>query len=423
MVYTWAHAVGLIAESMPGVRACPGLRNPVGQLIEEYLQAAERPVPVDREKRPSMILPKAFAQVGLSLYQPEDERRLPGVRSLSASDDAVRFLPDRGPILTLPGGLALPVETGAAPLLISRIDLANRGSEWRKARGAGPATVFSRMLLEGLGASPAREREDGKPHVYPVPVAEIVEDWLQWKIGGYKPSGEFTGAAIQAAVTEINAYSVLYERNQWLAGYRPLKISAPKGYGRRAALEFSARLPAGNNVGARLNQLILRKLGVRDGRAYRAYIWICIEMDRVAAHRGRLPRPERLKVRRDPQGRVLDARGQVVLGKGGVPVRSNYHPKAVLTGEVESNPAAAKYRSYDRYELLRFVFPEEYLANSEHHRHVGRDWARAKKAFALIEELGGCVIERSGGGRDGLPWKLLPPSSAEVLDVEAVPMD
>ena len=359
------------------------VRFPLAPVVKAW---QERPQLVEPERRAKGIIPATFARRNhrlpfLSSPQPP---ALPGyVESDVPQAHLPGLIPDRPP---LPALLSL-YDRAAAPL--------------RRGRGAA---LSLRLFIESLLSLPVIAR-DGRLHELRFTVREVAGEWLGWNLKDYRPTGAQKGLALRRAVNEVRGMFVDMPQGGLYYPISPLAISGLK---LEDQLAMIVCLPSGSDVGPPVDRTILRQLGKVSGPAYRAYLALCCEWDRVGGHNGKLIRPTRPGVMRSSSGHVVDNQGIVLLGKGERPVYSPYHPNAVRTGRSEANPARFKYREYSSDDLISICYPTEVLTRDSDLRKYK---LRSRKAIIDIEAMGGCTIERLGNNprNDGLPWRVMPP--------------
>ena len=359
------------------------VRFPLAPVVKAW---QERPQLVEPERRARGIIPATFARRNhrlpfLSNPQPP---ALPGyVESDITQAHLPGLIPDRPP---LPALLSL-YDRAAAPL--------------RRGRGAA---LSLRLFIESLLSLPVAAR-DGRLHELRFTIREVAGEWLGWNLKDYRPTGAQKGMALRRAVNEVRGMFVDMPQGGLYYPISPLAISGLKLEDQLAVIVC---LPSGSDVGPPVDRTILRQLGKVSGPAYRAYLALCCEWDRVGGHNGRLIRPTRPGVMRSSGGHVVDNQGNVLLGKGDRPVNSPYHPNAVRTGRSEANPARFKYREYSSDDLIGICYPAEVLTRDSDLRKYKH---RARKAIIDIVAMGGCTIERLGSNprNDGLPWRVMPP--------------
>lgn len=349
----------------------------------------QRPQPVQPDRRQTGIMAAPFVK--------RTKRR--------AQDYLPGLAPPRMPGLVTPNTAYLPgLEPDAnrreIPALLTLFDVATGNKIMR-----GSAELSLAIFVEALLSTPTAERgEYGR--VGPFSLGEIAGLWLQWKPTSYRATDKGTGAALQNALGQINTLAVPVGKSGW---YIPLITRAVTGMAWDDLASFDVMLPPGADVGPQIDRSILRLLRKRSAPAYRAYLSLCFDWDYYGGRKGRLLRPTRPVAVRNVQGYVLTPGGSVVTGKGGVPVKSPYDPRAILTGEREYNPIARKrYPEYSADDLMRLCYPvNNYTGAMLRKRRQG-----ARAAVALIKQVGGCVIEPVAprkGDPDALPWRIMPP--------------
>ena len=358
------------------------VRFPLAPVVKAW---QERPQLVQPERRSKGIIPATFARRNdrLPLLDSPDPPAQPGlVESEVAQSHLPGLIPDRPPLPAL-----LSLYDRAAPPL-------------RRGRGAA---LSLRLFIESLLSLPVAAR-DGRLHELRFTIREVAGEWLGWNLKDYRPTGEQKGLALRRAVNEVRGMFVDMPQGGL---YYPISPLAVSGLKLDDQLAMIVCLPSGSEVGPSVDRSILRKLGKVSGPAYRAYLALCCEWDRVGGHNGRLIRPTRPDVMRAPGGQVLDNQGNVVLGKTDRPVHSSYHPSAVRTGHSEANPARFNYREYSADDLIGICYPVEVHSRDTDLRKYRH---RAKKAVVDIEAMGGCTIERLGTNprNDGMPWRVMP---------------
>ena len=205
----------------------------------------------------------------------------------------------------------------------------------------GRTSLEARIFLEVLMGHPPPER-DGRLKETAYTLKEITGEWLGWDSRNYRRNGSTTGAALRAALARVRDIAV--PMNDRGGFYYPVMVSAGQGWGLDDKLAFVTRLPD-SQVGPQVNRLVLRSLA-RHGPAYRLYLSLCFEWDRHGGRGGKLIRPTRPEVLRAPGGQILDAKGEIITGRGGKPVYTPHDPRAIATGRREPNPARARYPEY-----------------------------------------------------------------------------
>ena len=357
-----------------------------------------RPLPITPDRRDKAILPATFA-----------------VRT-ARRDRAWDYLPGFTPP-PRPGPVDMPPDTDYLPglepdvqptpaMLLTIFDAAG-GESLTK---SGPATIEARIFVEALTGVP-RQQRDGHLHETRYTIGDIAGEWLQWRLKNYRPTGKLTGTALRRALGRINRMEVpVGQRGGW---YIPLIVAAGSGNTLNDMVSFMSRLPPGD-VGPPVDRRMLRMLGKKSGKAYRAYLSAVFDWDTYGGRNGRLTLPTRPVVDRAPGGQVLNARGEI-LTRYGKPVYTPHDSRAIQTGERELNPYRTRYPDYNADNLVVLVFgPRRFEAIRKESDTLRRYRSLARQALVDMAALGGCTIERLGGNeRNGfLPWRIMPPDAS-----------
>ena len=278
----------------------------------------------------------------------------------------------------------------------------------RSARGNNPPAAI-RLFVQLLLSLPVLAR-DGRLHEIRLPVRDLIK-MIGWEERNYRPTGSTTGRVLETILESLNGMRVEMHQNGAVGWYFPILVSAVQGLFLDSHVSLVMRLPTGSGVGPPIDRNMLRYLGIKSAPAYRGYLALCCDWNEVATHRGRQIRPTQPEVRRANGGQIVDARGNVIVGNQGRPMTSPYNPRAVKTGNRISNPARTRYKSYDGDDLARICFPEHTLTDQSNIRKYRK---RALDAVALIEQFGGCFIDRLGENtKKGLPWRIMAPDIVE----------
>ena len=197
---------------------------------------------------------------------------------------------------------------------------------------------------------------------------------------------------------------------------QPCRRRGRRPRGRGAGLQVA--LGTGR-PGPPVDRAMLRYLGRISAPSYRAYLGLCCEWDRTGGHNGRLILPTRPAVRRAPTGYVVGGSGNILLGSGQRPVESPYDPRAIRTGDREVNPARIRHTEYNADGVAALCYSPD-LLNQLPSMTASARWMyyrRARKYIELIEQAGGCQIERLGEDpRKGhLPWRIMPRTPLKSL--------
>lgn len=303
-------------------------------------------------------------------------------------------------IACLPGILDEPRRK--IPALLTLFDMATGGKVMR-----GRADIAVAIFVEGLISVPADGQRAELRAVGPFTIGEIAGDWLQWDRQHYRPNKSETGLTLMRALHHVHNLAVPVGKNGW---FYPLLVRGVEGLSWHHRVIFLAQLPPGSEVGPQVNRTILRILRKLSAPAYRGYLSLCFDWDYYGGHGGKLIRPTRPVAIRNEQGYILTQGGNVVTGKGGVPIKSPYDKRAILTGTYEPNPARERYPLYDADDLVRLCYPVTVYDNLVTRRQAR---GRTRHAIRLIEKKGGCVIESIRGDGKSLPWRIMPPDSRD----------
>ena len=362
------------------------------------------------ESRRQGIMPVQFGKLGYSTahraveLSPPD---LPGPVTLTTEEQAC--LPDLEPVDRDGRG-------GVPALILGLFDLDyphSRASARPSRRPVAPVAV--RVAVELMLATPFHARNGCRHELGPVVVREIAGDWLGWNPQHYRPSGTATGLALARGVAQVHNVVIPYGRS---GGYFPARLDRFTGWELDGQLFFDVRLPQGSGVGPPVDRNVLRELGVRSARAYRAYLWLIFQWDRYGGHAGRLIKPMRRRVKRNEQGILLDARGRVITDRSGQPVTSANDRRAIPIGGREPNPAVERYPEYGPENLIEACYSPDAIAEMRTQPNAWRAaLLRSRETFELVEKIEGCVIMRLGPRRvvrrklPGFPWRILPPDA------------
>ena len=372
----------------------PNSKEPNGSMAIVLVDDAKAfPASVEADRRLQGIMPAPFVMRTRQRF-PDN---LPGLKP--PVEPGLVSIPD---IADLP---ALEPERREIPALLTMFDAAG-----------GEGLVHMRIFVEALLSVPADSRTVLQ-HVGPITIGEIAGEWLQWSRKHYRVSGLKTGTALRRALAKIRDMAVPI--NDTSGFYYPLLLGAVEGWQWEDRLAFLAQLPSGARVGPPVDRNMLRLLGKKSAPAYRGYLSLCFEWDYYGGRKGRLILPSRPEVRRDEAtGALIDDEGKIIIGKvvrdkrgnervvGSVPAKAWNDPRALITGRREPNPAAIEryHRLYEADDLVQLCYPTNIYDNPSTRRKMRQP---AKKAIALIEAIGGCMIQRLG--RNGNAWRIMPP--------------
>ena len=394
------------------------LETTIAELYEEW-----RAVP-ENKRPPSPLTPIIRAWLNRA-EEVKPERRLRGIlprdvanrTALLPGFDAPVHPPTQPGLVktSAPAMAHLPGLVPDAPALPALLRLYDRVQGMEKGK-KGAVPIPMRLFIEGCLSLPTGDR-DGRLRQMQFAIREIAGEWLAWDLGSYRPSGASTGAALKAALGQLNQLYVDMPNQGW---YYPILLEAVQGLNLDSRVAILSRLPSGSGVGPPIDRQMMRKLGKQSAPAYRAFLYLACEWDRYGGHNGRLVRPTRPEVLRDPAGHVLDATGTVALEKGKRPAISPHHPLAVRTGGRELNPARSRYPEYYGDDLIGLCYHIDGIPKDQRRKYL----TRAVKTLEYMQSLGAVSIERQNPGwRHGLPWRIMPPDINQTFpDVISCPI-
>lgn len=396
--------------------ALPALPHPLAALMRAW-QARPREVKTTEiDRRESGIVP-AFASARIRLFDlvRPDPADLPALGTLGIRQ------PDPSGQLWLPG-LNIDAGDGAAAFILAILDA---GSDTQK---GGGAPLRDRFFAELLMAAGTQTRDDGERHyLHGLRIADAIA-WAGWERRSYRPDREDSGLALSRGLRAMNAINMpLNDKGGWLI---PAFVEAIKSRAPDDPIIASVRLPEGSSVhGARVDRATLRAAGKASAVAWRLYLSLCFEWNRIA-YKGQIPHLTRPARKRDKAGYLLGADGNLLTDKRGRPKRSGRDARAVETGEREASPQGERlHRVYDGPgDLVRLVWPlgapGEKTNRSRAERQVvtaarwlagelGEDGrpltlsrSRLDAPAIRIERLG--KMSNSNPNPDGFPWRIVP---------------
>ena len=299
-------SMGTLEEVHKAWRATPDEHRPKHPLAPLVKAWQERPTDVKPDRSKKGIFPMIFIKrtqstlPGLVVSSPPNE--LPGLVKQPAEQATFPWLE---PVRKQPAILALFDQAGG-----------------RSGRQRGIAPVELRCFVEALIASRRQDRNGGLHRIRPFTIREIAGEWLQWNLKHYRPGHITTGRRLQEGLRRMRDLYIPIGNEGGF--YFPLLLSGVSSWGLHGQVSFLSQMPRGSEVGPSVNRNVLRVLGKLSEPAYRAYLALCIEWDRYGGHKGKLILPTQPIAKRDNQRHILDARGQIVTGKGGVAVKSPY---------------------------------------------------------------------------------------------------
>ena len=215
-----------------------------------------------------------------------------------------------------------------------------------------------------------------------------IRDWLWphgWRRGVHLPM-------LQKGLRDLYQLGIVYDRAEWLL-VRP--VTLPTGDTRLddILLVDVTALP-GSDRGPMVDTVRLWQLGVQSAVAWRAWIRLAYLWDdakrRNGGHRIHAARPE---VRRGQDGVILDARGQPVLTKGGLPVKNWGDRRAIPTGRLERHSQADRVPVLDTDDLAHLGY-NDLLVPAETLRERA---AETRRWLRKMSDMGAVVLEWDGG--------------------------
>lgn len=313
-------------------------------LLTLVVEGMQHQAEVDR--RPDGIMP-AFASQQLSvpnIIRP-DPKDMPGLGTL-----AVRQLDPSGEVWQpyLPG---LEIDdSGVSAFILAILDAGSAAKS-----GAG-APLRDRFFAELLMAATTDSRANGERHYLPGLCILDPVAWAGWDPRHYRPDRNDLGLALERGLRDVNTINLpLNDKGGWLI---PVFVEAIKSRALDAPIIASVRLPEGSEYGARVDRTVLRRAGKASAIAWRLYLALCFEWNKIA-NRGRVPHLTRPVMERNVAGYLIDTNGETLTDKRGRPMRHGKHARAVETGQREPSPIGERlHRVYDGPgDLVRSVWP------------------------------------------------------------------
>ena len=151
--------------------------------------------------------------------------------------------------------------------------------------------------------------------------------------------------------------------------------------------ELRVELPSGSDRGPLVHKSTLRLQGLRSAPAYRAYLGLCSLRNHYATHKGNILPVTVPEVQRDTAGNALDARGRVIVSKGGVPVQHWNNPRAMRTGRfIHNEELWWRLPWLNNRDLVALCFPAmpENTQNPRRYRQLAKQVLLRMAADGLI---------------------------------------
>ena len=360
-----------------------GLTRPIDTIVRAW---QNRVVPAIPNVRNRGILPRAaLASVPRQgeLCALTDEMRILMPSAPATEGIVPSLLPDTA--------IAIFRGHGLSPLLVS---------------GRRGESIDRRLLLEMLMTVPVEVRESG---TVSLPLRAI-RDWI-WPHGGWNQEKDWP--RLENAFRSVNGVALPWEgvidgQRQSIM-YVPLTIARwPQRGDLDGCVVIQCRLPPGGERGPLIDRRRLRDYGATSVRAWRIYLHAAHHWNAHLTYNGKFLSPNVPEVLRGEGGVILDVRGDQVRDSSGRPVRNWAHPKAVPTGKLVTNPAAARYggmRIFTGDALIEWCYPGLNVGGSkrsEYRRRVAATLTQMDRERAIRVE-----IIKLGKQVDG--WRIFPP--------------
>ncbi len=260
-------------------------------------------------------------------------------------------------------------------------------------RGAGGAPYALRMHTEFILSVPYALRSmDGRR------VNLRLQDLIDFlALPNFRMERDFP--KIVKGLRELDAIRLAWPGGFW----RIVSVLNMPVKDRDSRLVLYVSLPPGATNGAAVHRDTLRGYGRTSYKRYRAWLGCCEYWDRYGTNQGRLIHAARPAVRRNEAGLLLDKRGEVIAGRGGVSVRSNWDKRAIPTGETERNPNADRYPFLDAKAVRELVYGPDTPASRDVQKSERR---KALETLKAMEADGSLMLEYNGKG--GV--RMLPPA-------------
>ena len=126
--------------------------------------------------------------------------------------------------------------------------------------------------------------------------------------------------------------------------WRPVTVRADSFDSLNSAVLLDVRLPPGSGGGSLIDRAKLRAYGLDAATAYRGYLSAAYHWNEHGTRLGRRIQPTLPRVKRNPDGLVIDQAGKVIREPGGRPTRNPYHARAVPAGRLRRQPRRREIR-------------------------------------------------------------------------------
>ena len=350
-------------------------KHPAAPIVKAWMQWRG----IDPDRKDNGIMPGALKKAAAIITDPFGEAIGAGDTGFSPHEGQLPIFDEHQEKITVPYALQVFDFSG--------------GESLKAGRGAPLAL---RLHTEALLALPYAHRRGGS-----VRVNVSLQDLIEWAFGpaeSFRMSRQYP--RICKALHEVHNLRLAWPDGFWnVVSVRNL----PK-QDRESRVRMEIELPPGAVSGAQVHRPTLRKYGLDNVGAYRAWLGCCEYWDTFGTHKGRLIHAKRPQVNRDSAGIVTDAQGKALTGKGGVPVRSNWDRRAIPTGQAERNPYADTYPhlNADQVALLVCGPPSKKMTRQAIYK-------RRKTAMQTLKDMeadGNLSLEYDGAG--GV--RILPPT-------------
>lgn len=367
----------------------PSGKHPLGSLIHAW---QHQPVNVEPDKRDKAIMPSQAQSVRRVTVEPRD-----GSVDTTTLFDTSDYYPTDGNLGAMDGQAWLPgFEPPSSDLVPSLplvlYDIAGGTS---LARGRG-APLALRVFVEVALAVPLNQRSWRSR--MPVPIRDLI----RWCWPGGWHSLKRDGPKLARALRQVDTARIPWDGGYW----RPLSITnLPHNID--DTVVFDIEMPPGSGRGPMVYRPVLRQLGVNSAPAYRAYLGLCELRNRYLTHGGKLIAPTVPEVRRHQSGALIDSCGEVLTGKGGIPIKHWSDQRAIRTGRRIRNPALDRLPWLSDNDLATLCYPAMPKASRNPRMYTQRAKAvlkKMKQADCLrIEREHPCARSEKARGR----WRIV----------------
>ena len=169
---------------------------------------------------------------------------------------------------------------------------------------------------------------------------------------------------------------------------------------------ISLEYPTAQLNGAKIHRETLRRYGRESNPKYRLYGALCVYWDTYGTHSGWIIRATRPIMARNPEGYLVDVKGQVLTQRNGSPITSSNDRRAVRTGGMERNPAADRYPALSKDDIATFAYGAPMKETS--HSTIRNRRRNAFKALMDIQADENCIVEETTVEVN--KWRVLPPN-------------